>query len=115
MDRNTRQTVAANVRRLRTALRWSQSTLGHKAGIAQTAVSSVEQPDGKSPQLDTLDALAAALHVPTWTLLIDSDDLDAAKMATLDLLTKSFVHLPPSGQEQVTRVAEAEARYAKLG
>jgi transcriptional regulator with XRE-family HTH domain len=115
MDRNTRQIVAANVRRLRNALNWSQSTLGKKAGIAQTAVSSVEQPDGKSPQLDTLEALATALNVPTWTLLIDADDLTAAKMTTLDVLAKSFAHLPASGQEQVTRVAEAEARYAKLG
>lgn len=114
MDSTTRKHVAENVLRLRKQRGWSQTELASKAGVGQTTVSSVERPEDKSPTLETLEQLAQAFGVPAWTLLIDSDDMDPAGMRALDGLVRSFAKLPQSGQDQVSRVADAEARYAKV-
>ena len=114
MDSNTRKTVATNVKRLRALRGWTQTDLGTKSGIAQTTISSVERPEDKSPTLDTLSQLAAAFDVPPWTLLVDLDGLDAGRLRAMDGLVRSFAKLPPDGQDQVSRVAEAEMRYSKV-
>jgi len=113
MDTGTRKTVAFNVKRLRKQRGWAQTELAVKSGVAQTTISSVERPEDKSPTLDTLQQLAEAFNVPAWTLLIDADDMDPARMRAMDCLVRSFAKLPPDGQNQVERVADAEARYAK--
>jgi transcriptional regulator with XRE-family HTH domain len=115
MGTTTRKTVATNVRRLRKQRGWAQTDLANKSGVAQTTISSVERPEDKSPTLDTLSQLAEAFGIPPWTLLVDVDDLDPAHMRALDSLVRSFAKLPPAGQDQVSRVADAEARYAKAG
>lgn len=115
MDTTTRKTVATNVKRLRALRGWAQTELAAKSGVAQTTISSVERPEDKSPTLDTLSQLADAFDVPPWTLLVDSDDLDPARMRAMDGLVRSFAKLPPDGQDQVSRVADAESRYAKAG
>jgi len=115
MDKETRRTLAENVKRLREAEGWAQVKLAQKAGIAQTAVSYVERPDKKSPTLDTICALAGAFGVPAWTLLIPSDNLDPSHMNDLNGIVETYTHLPSEGQDQVRRVAESESRYAKTG
>ena len=113
MDTNTRKIVAFNVRRLREARSWNQTVLGEKAGLGQTTVSSIEQPEGKSPNLESLTAIAKALGVPEWTLLVDGSALDAVQLKTLDHLVHTYADLPATGKKQVQRVAEAEERYSK--
>ncbi len=113
MDTNTRKIVAFNVRRLREARSWNQTVLGEKAGLGQTTVSSIEQQEGKSPNLESLTAIAKALGVPEWTLLVDGSALDAVQLKTLDHLVHTYADLPATGKKQVQRVAEAEERYAK--
>jgi transcriptional regulator with XRE-family HTH domain len=115
MDADTRTIVAANVKRLRELRRWAQADLAAKSGLAQTTISSIERPAEKSPTLETLSQIADAFAIPPWTLLIDTDDLDPARMRAMDALVKSFTKLPPDGQAQISRVAEAETRYAKTG
>ena len=115
MEIQTRQLVAANVKRLRQARHMTQTQLGERSGVGQTTVSSVEQPGGKSPTLETLAALAKALDVPEWTLLVDGAALDATQLKAMDALVHSYAALPASGKTQVLRVAEAEERYAKAG
>ena len=115
MEIETRQLVAANVKRLRQARHLTQTQLGERSGVGQTTVSSVEQPGGKSPTLETLAALAKALDVPEWTLLVDGAALDATQLKAMDALVHSYAALPASGKTQVLRVAEAEERYAKAG
>ena len=115
MEIQTRQLVAANVKRLRQARHMTQTQLGERSGVGQTTVSSVEQPGGKSPTLETLAALAKALDVPEWTLLVDGAALDATQLKAMDALVHSYAALPAAGKTQVLRVAEAEERYAKAG
>jgi transcriptional regulator with XRE-family HTH domain len=113
MDSTTRKALSENVKRLRLARKWNQTTLGQKAGVAQTLVSYVESPEGKSPTLETIEALAGALNVPAWTLLIPTDDLNPERMRGLDTLVSAYTTLPANGQDQVARVVDAERRYAK--
>lgn len=115
MDKQTRKNLARNVKRFRELARLDQTELGTRAGIGQTTVSSVEKESGKSPTLVTLDSIAAALGIPTWTLLIDTDQMDKEQVKTLDSIVRSFVKIPGPGQDQINRVAEAEMRYAKTG
>lgn len=115
MDTNTRAIVAANVKRLRLHLQWSQSALALKSRVAQTTISSVERPDDKSPTLETLSQLADAFGVPAWTLLIDADDLEPLRLRAMDKVVHAFANLPAEGQLELSRVADREARYAKVG
>lgn len=115
MDTSTRKIVAANVKRLRLARNMTQTDLGKRSGAGQTTVSSIENPDGKSPTLETLSLLASALNVPEWTLLVDGAALDAGQLNSLDHLVHTYACLPATGKSQVHRVAEAEERYAKAG
>lgn len=115
MDRQTRKNVARNVKRFRELAKFDQTTLGDRAGIGQTTVSSVEKENGKSPTLVTLDSIAAVLGIPTWTLLIDTDQMDKTQLKALDAIVQSFSKLPAPGQAQINRVAEAETRYAGIG
>lgn len=115
MDNKTRKIVAHNIKRLRISKNWNQTELGKRAGVGQTTVSSIENPDGKSPTLEILAALAKAFDVPEWTLLVDGSCLDAQQLRTLDHLIHTYADLPESGKSQVQRVAEAEERYAKAG
>ena len=71
MDTNTRKIVAANVARLRKAREMNQTELGSRAGVGQTTISSIENPEGKSPTLETLSAVGFAYGLPEWTLLVD--------------------------------------------
>jgi len=115
MDTNTRKIVAANVARLRKDRGMNQTELGSRAGVGQTTISSIENPDGKSPTLETLSAIAKALQVPEWTLLVDGSALDSTQLKALDHLVHIYADLPAAGKNQVQRVAEAEDRYAKAG
>lgn len=93
----------------------NQTDLGRRSGVGQTTVSSVENPEGKSPTLETLAALARALQVPEWTLLVAGPAMDARQLISLDTLVTTYTDLPEAGKTQVQRVAEAEERYAKVG
>lgn len=115
MDTNTRKIVAANIARLRKDRGMNQTELGSRAGVGQTTISSIENPEGKSPTLETLSAIAKALQVPEWTLLVDGSALDSNQLKALDHLVHIYADLPAAGKNQVQRVAEAEERYAKAG
>jgi transcriptional regulator with XRE-family HTH domain len=111
MDANTRKAFADNIRALREMAGLSQTGLAKRSGIAQTAISYCEQADGKSPTLETISALAKALRVPAWWLLIDHAAPDPATAQELGKLADLYAKLPKEGKSQVLRVAEAEARY----
>jgi transcriptional regulator with XRE-family HTH domain len=115
MDQTTRRTVARNVKRFRKLANLTQIELGVKSEVGQTTVSSVEREDEKSPTLSTLDSLAAAFGIPTWTLLIDTDQMSKDQLKALDAVVRHYAKLPANGQTQIDRVAEAETRYAKAG
>lgn len=63
-----REILAANVRRERGRLGWSQEELGSKAGITQTYVSQIES-SRRAVSIDVLERLSWALRVSTADLL----------------------------------------------
>jgi transcriptional regulator with XRE-family HTH domain len=74
-----RRVAAANIRRTRLALGWSQEALAHEAGLHRTFIGHVERGE-TNLSLDNLERLADALRVTGAALLsISADDADPAK------------------------------------
>ena len=63
-----RDVLAANLRRRRAELGYSQETLGQEAGLHRTFIGAVERSESNI-SLDNLERLAKALGVPAWQLL----------------------------------------------
>lgn len=63
-----RNLVAANVRRLRNALGWSQEALAAEASMHRTYIGAVERGE-RNLSLDALESLAKALKVKPASLL----------------------------------------------
>ena len=112
MDSSTRQTIAANVKRLRESAGWSQSELARRtAGVAQTTISALEK-GAKSPSAETLDDIAHALRVPTWALFVPDIPTDTDTLQSADRLVHRYLSVPDRGRETIDTIAEAEQRYA---
>lgn len=109
-----RRALASNVKRLRLAKGWSQVQLARKAGVAQTAISYIEKPDGKSPSMETLESVAAAFGIPYWALSIPNLDISPAELIDAGFVLETFIHAPHDGKQQIRRIAEAEARYTVI-
>jgi len=74
-----RRVAAANIRRTRLALGWSQEALAHEAGLHRTFIGHVERGE-TNLSLDNLERLADALRVTGSALLsINADDAEPAK------------------------------------
>lgn len=67
-------TIAANVRRMRRARRWSQAKLGDEARLSRATVAQLEICRYESVTLDVLLPIAAALGT-TVDALLSSDDV----------------------------------------
>lgn len=68
-----RRVAAANVRRTRLALGWSQETLAHEAGLHRTFIGHVERGE-TNLSIDNLERLADALKVSGAVLLTNVAD-----------------------------------------
>lgn len=62
------------IRRLMVAKRWNQGQLAEKADIRPSTLSEVM--NGRSPRMDTMEAIAAALEAPLWALYVDARQYD---------------------------------------
>ena len=111
---DSRTHVAKNVRRLRRRRGWSQMDLAQQSGVAQTVISYLERPQDKSPTLDTLQAVADALDIPAWTLLIENNGMSPDSLAVLDQVAQAFSAVLMEGRQQIHRTAEAEMRYVGM-
>jgi transcriptional regulator with XRE-family HTH domain len=60
--------MAARIRELRSARRWSQHQLAKESGLSKDAISRIERGD-RSARLDTLEQIAYALGLPLLKLL----------------------------------------------
>ena len=67
-----RRTVAANVRRLRLSLFFSQEALAAEAGIHRTYIGAIERAE-RNLSLDNIERLAIALKVAPASLLEPGD------------------------------------------
>ena len=68
MSVNIRDTIAANVHRIRKAKGLTQAQLAEAAGIVQTYVGQIER-NGRNLTIDVVEALAAGLDVSVLELL----------------------------------------------
>lgn len=68
----TRLVLARNVLRLRVQRGLTQRELAEKAGMRQPRIAEIEAARANA-QLDTIDQIAEALHVPTFRLLEPAD------------------------------------------
>lgn len=114
MDTGIRRAIARNVKTLRTLAGMTQGQLARKAGTAQTVISYVEKPDGKSPAVDTLSQIATALKVPAWALMMDLEDVNPVVLARAGLVIQGYLDVKEDGRRQIERVVDAESRYAAL-
>jgi transcriptional regulator with XRE-family HTH domain len=64
-------TLAANVRRLRTARNLSQGDLARKAGVNPSELSHIESRPGRGVYLTTVERIAGALGVSPTRLLLE--------------------------------------------
>jgi transcriptional regulator with XRE-family HTH domain len=69
-----RRVAAANIRRTRLALGWSQEALAHEAGLHRTFIGHVERGE-TNLSIDNLERLADALKVSGADLLTTDADL----------------------------------------
>jgi DNA-binding XRE family transcriptional regulator len=64
---------AANIRRARLALGWSQEALAHEAGLHRTFIRHVERGE-TNLSIDNIERLANALKIPASDLLVASPE-----------------------------------------
>ena len=113
MKEETRHIIATNVQRLRKLRGWTQIDLARRCPeTRQTTISSVERA-AKAPTADTLEEIAAALNVPTWTLMVPVKHMSVDQLRRLGAVVNSYVATNQAGQEQIWRVAESEERYSR--
>lgn len=65
---SARRHLAANIRKRRLALGWSQEELADRTGVHRTYLSGLERA-ARNPSLDVLERIAAALQVPLGELV----------------------------------------------
>lgn len=111
MSKRARATLATNVKRLREFHSWSQAELARRAGLGQTTISAVENPEGKSSGVDNIEALANAFSVEPWLLLVPGLPDDALKNHSFSKIVRSYAESSAEGRSNIARVAESEARY----
>jgi len=109
--RMPRASLAANINGLMERRNWVQHDLAKAAGIAQRTVSNLCNPDGPSPKLDIVDAVAAAFGLEGWHLILPNLLTDLDGESSVAKLVADFESADKSGKRHVLRVAEREAEY----
>jgi transcriptional regulator with XRE-family HTH domain len=70
-----REIFAANIRRVRKAMKLSQEDLAEAAGLHRTYVGAIERAE-RNVSLDNIEKLAAALGLPIDQLLVEVQSSD---------------------------------------
>ncbi len=110
---NTRVTLARNVNALMVRRKYAQMDLAKASGVSQRAVSNICNPNGPSPTLKTVDALANAFGLEGWHLIMPRllDDLDGG--TSLASLITNYDQAEAEGKRHILRVAEREAEFRR--
>ena len=67
-------TIGKNIAEARRALGWKQSELAERAGLSRSYVARIESFDARNVTSSRLHAIAEALGVPTFMLMLGKDD-----------------------------------------
>lgn len=110
MNQSPPHILAANTKRLRLALGWSQVELARCSGIPQRTISAIERADHKT-SVAHLEGLGKAFGCPLWALLFADLELSLFTGNSLDKLIEHYVTLPEISRQEINRVVEREQRY----
>lgn len=106
--------ISRDVAALREAQKWSQAELAKKAGVSQKVISNLENAEslGIHPTLHTICAVASALNVSLFALMLplDVEQLRSVQDPNMARLIDTYLELPPSGRQTVDRIIDLESR-----
>jgi transcriptional regulator with XRE-family HTH domain len=109
---NTR-TVSDNINAIMVTRGLSQSEISRMSGVSQKTISNLCNAK-HSVQIEGLAAIAHALRVPTWTLLIPGAyTTTGTSSSTLVKLLGAWEDIPADGQETLAILAQRERERAK--
>lgn len=91
--------------------RHSQDALSKMAKVSQKTVSNMLKPEGPTPHLDNIDAVAAVYGLTGWQLILPSLPASKESVEGMVRLVENFAGASAEGQAAITRVAEMEANY----
>ncbi|GHV77553.1 hypothetical protein AGMMS49942_23740 [Spirochaetia bacterium] len=103
-EKEVRDTLASNLKRLRSRLSLTQEELAEKAGISVVFLSAVERAN-KWPYLDTLVRLAKALNAEVYELLTPEKTLSPDTSAVLDKYTEEVAIILAKSVESFEKTA----------
>lgn len=97
--------VSANVRRLMTAMDWSEHDLAKKSGVSQKAINNLlNQATGCT--ITTAEKLARPFGLSGWQLMIEDIPADHAFSSTLTEVVRKFLRADEKGREFILSAAE---------
>jgi transcriptional regulator with XRE-family HTH domain len=108
-----RETLARNINALMTRRNMVQHDLARASGVSQRTVSNLCNPDGPSPTLDSVDAVAAAFGLEGWHLIMPTLIDDLSGDTTIAGLFDAYSHATAEGKRHILRVAEREAEFRR--
>lgn len=77
-------------------------------------MSTIEDPDGKSIGIDIVEAVAHALGIDTYHLLIPDAPIDVLTNHMIEKIVSSTCASNPEGRKNIARIAESEQRYSSI-
>jgi len=109
-------TIAAQIFMIREDRKWTQLTLAEKAGMKQSRISALEDPDFQNVEIATLRRLALAFDVglsirfvPFSEIAIQAGNLETSNLCIMDFNRDSLASSSQKGQIGVQ--TEAESQY----
>ena len=106
------QTLAKNLKWLMAQAGEDQVILARRSGVPQRTISTVLHAR-VSPQLRTVEALAAAYRLPAWALLVDDDPERLGLLQRLPPLIDRYLHVSETTRAYIDEVAEQSPTYRR--
>lgn len=117
MDGTIRETIARNITVLMKINKISQKDLERRSGVSQATISNLLNPNSNvhySPTAQILEKIAGAFEIKLWQLLIPDISPELLLSRTIEKVVENFVAADDQGRDAITRIAEAELRYAQF-
>ena len=91
---------------------WGQQKVGDKAGVAQTTITNMCNPDGPFPTLKRIELVAHAFGLEAWQLLLPTLVEDLKSDTSFLVVYEAYHKATPNGRRHIQRLVEREAEYA---
>jgi len=109
--KKTAATVASNIQWLKEASGDTYRDIEKRCGVGHSIIQRIVTGE-RSPTIDQAEAIASAYGLEGWHLLLPNLPHDVAQTKTLSSLVESYIKSSQAGRDNISRVAEFEARYA---